>query len=79
LDAEDMYAFDASPDLLVGGSGDDYLIAVASTHDTTRDRVFCGTGFDTVTANDGGKDEERGTAYGPKDYVDDSCEDVTRR
>ncbi len=74
-----MYAFDASPDLLVGRPGDDYLYAVVSTHDTTKDRVYCGTGFDHVLANDGGKDEDRGTFYGPKDYVEDSCEDVTRR
>lgn len=70
---------DKAPDLLVGGPGDDYILAVAVTHDTTKDRVYCGTGFDYVFANDGGRDEERGTFYGPKDYMDDSCEHVKRR
>ena len=58
-------------DLFVGGPGDDYL----SARDNTKDRVYCGEGYDTVYADAGG----RSTPYDRPDFVDDSCEDVTRR
>lgn len=58
-------------DLISGGPGDDFISAV----DTTRDRIYCGLGHDTVYADDaqGNDPDDR------KDLVDDSCEDVTRQ
>jgi hypothetical protein len=53
---------------MVGGAGDDFIDAL----DETGDRINCGTGRDTVYA-----DDKRGSE--PPDVVDDSCEEVVRR
>lgn len=60
-----------APDFISGGEGDDFIRA----GDTTRDRIYCGLGYDTVLADDaqGNSPSDR------RDFVDDSCEDVTRR
>jgi Ca2+-binding RTX toxin-like protein len=57
-------------DLLAGGPGDDLFDA----QDVTKDRVYCGSGHDTVYADKGETDKP----YDRPDFVDDSCEDVTR-
>lgn len=60
-----------APDFISGGEGDDFIYA----GDSTRDRIYCGLGYDTVLADNvqGNDPDDR------RDFVDDSCEDVTRR
>ena len=55
-------------DRVVGGAGDDFIDAL----DTRRDQIFCGTGRDTVYA-----DDNRGADR--PEVVDGSCEEVIRR
>jgi Ca2+-binding RTX toxin-like protein len=76
LDGENQFAGGGLPkdrtgDLFVSGPGDDFLDAL----DNTEDRVYCGKGHDIVYADAGG----RANPYDRPDFVDDSCEDVTRR
>ena len=53
------------------GEGDDFIRA----GDSTRDRIYCGLGHDSVLSDNvqGNHPDDR------RDFVDDSCEDVTRR
>jgi hypothetical protein len=60
---------EAPDDYISGGSGDDTIRA----QDRYRDRIYCGLGHDTVTA-----DNVEDARPSGRDYVDDSCEDVTR-
>lgn len=55
---------DYKPDLLYGGSGDDYLDTV-SWPSSSADTLNCGPGEDVVVAD-------------PQDDVDDDCENVKR-
>ncbi|MBA2715381.1 MAG: hypothetical protein H0U55_17750, partial [Rubrobacteraceae bacterium] len=59
-------------DLIVGGPGDDRLAA----RDGQKDRIYCGTGFDSVDADDASKSWPDDS--GDRDLVDDSCEEVHR-
>ena len=60
---------EAPGDYISGGSGDDTIRAP----DSYVDRIYCGLGYDTVTA-----DNVKDTRPSGRDYVDDSCEKVTR-
>ena len=61
---------EAPNDYISGGSGDDTIRA----QDRYRDRIYCGLGHDTVTT-----DNVQDTKLSGRDFVDDSCENVTRQ
>jgi len=60
---------EAPGDYISGGAGDDTIRA----QDRYVERIYCGLGHDTVTA-----DNVEDTRPSGRDYVDDSCEKVTR-